>query len=165
MFRQQPVESEKVHALIEAALRSPSSRGRAPWEFIVVTNRQLLTTLAAAKQSGSAFLQGAPLGIVVCGSSEKSDVWIEDCAIATTLIQLTAESLGLKTCWIQIRERMHDERRTAEEFIREVLDIPASRSIATMVAVGYPDEHKPPRPHEALPYEKVFHDRYGQPFS
>ena len=41
-FQEKPVENEKIELLIEAALRSPSSRGYNPWEFIVVTERELL---------------------------------------------------------------------------------------------------------------------------
>ena len=38
-FLAKPVEDEKIDLLIEAALRSPSSRGFNPWEFVVVTER------------------------------------------------------------------------------------------------------------------------------
>ena len=39
---------------------------RNPWEFIVVTERDLLEKLSSAKTHGSAFLKNAPLGIVIC---------------------------------------------------------------------------------------------------
>jgi len=41
-FLEKPVEGEKIDMLVEAALRSPSSRGLNPWEFIVVTGQGLL---------------------------------------------------------------------------------------------------------------------------
>ena len=34
-----------------------------------------------------------------------SDVWIEDASIASIMIQLQAEDLGLGSCWVQVRER------------------------------------------------------------
>ena len=106
-YRGEAVAPGSVKLLVEALLRAPSSRNINPWEFIIVDDRQLLQQLAAAKQHGSAFLQDAALGIVVCADSTQSDAWIEDCAIAAILAQMTALSLGLGSCWIQIRNRSH----------------------------------------------------------
>ncbi len=160
-FLQKPVEAEKVDLLIEAALRSPSSRGLNPWEFVVVTDRDILGKLARAKPHGSAFLKDAPLGIVVCADPERCDVWIEDASIASTFIQLAAESLGLGSCWIQIRERMHDEAKSAQEYIAEILKIPSTMKVESIIAIGYPDEKKPPHGKEALEYAKVHMGVYG----
>lgn len=104
-FLAKQVEPEKMDLLAEAALRSPSSRGLRPWEFIFVTDRSLLEKLSRAKSYGSSHLKNAPLAIVVCADPAKCDVWIEDSSIASTFIQLAAESLGLGNCWIQIREK------------------------------------------------------------
>jgi len=84
-FSGDKVEAQKVELLKEAALRAPSSRGVNPWEFIFITDRNLLAKLSAAKPHGSTFLKDAPLGIVVCADPEKSDVWVEDASIATIL--------------------------------------------------------------------------------
>ncbi len=56
-YLDKPVEKEKIELLIEAALRSPSSRGFNPWEFIVVTDRDLLEKLSKAKTHGASFLK------------------------------------------------------------------------------------------------------------
>ena len=94
-FKKEPVEPEKMDVIIEAALRSPSSMGNNPWEFIVVTEPEKVMVLSAAKQHGSTFLKNAPCAIVVCADPEKSTVWIEDCSIASIFIQMAAESIGL----------------------------------------------------------------------
>jgi nitroreductase len=158
------IEADKIELLKEAALRAPSSMGHNPWEFIFVTDQQLLAKLAKAKPHGSSFLAGARLGIVVCVDPEKSAVWIEDAAIATIFIQLAVESLGLKSCWIQIRERMHDDTKSAEAYIAEVLNIPSKFKVVTMVGIGYPAEQKAPHTRDELQDEKVFLNRYGSPF-
>ncbi len=85
-FLVKPVEKEKIEEIIEAALRSPSSRGLNPWEFVIVTEPDLLVKLSNAKIHGSQFLKNAPLGIVVCANPKKCDVWVEDCSIASTFI-------------------------------------------------------------------------------
>ena len=60
-FEPLKVEAEKIDLLIEAALRSPSSRAIYPWEFVVVTDREILGKLSKSKNFGSAFLADAPL--------------------------------------------------------------------------------------------------------
>jgi nitroreductase len=163
-YQKRSVESEKIQTLVEAALRSPSSMGYNPWEFVVVDDADLLDKLSKAKLHGSGFIKNAPLGIVVCADPERSSVWVEDASIACTYIQLAAESLGLGSCWIQIRERMHDQTKTAEAYISEVLKIPNKMKVEAMIAIGYPDEQKPPRAKEDLQYGKVHQNLYGKPF-
>ncbi len=161
-FLKKPVEKEKIDMLIEAALRAPSSMGSRPCELIIVSERDLLEKLSMAKQHGSAFLKNAPLGLIVCADPDKSDVWVEDSSIVSIFIQLTAESIGLRSCWIQIRERMHNESQTAQEYISKLLNIPEKIKVESIVAVGYPDEQKPPHKKETLQYEKVYLNSYGR---
>jgi nitroreductase len=163
-FEDRPVEADRVNLLIEAALRSPSSMGRNPWEFVVVSERQTLERLASAKPHGATFLKDAPLGIVVCADPEKCDVWIEDASIASVFIHLAAESLGLGSCWIQIRERMHESGSTAEAHVAKVLNLPEDLHVESIVAVGYPAEQKPPHSRDGLQFEKVHSESYGRPF-
>ncbi len=161
-YKKSDVEGSKIEKIIEAALRAPSSRGINPWEFIVVRDRDTLGRLSEAKKHGSAFLKDAPLGIVVCADPEKSDMWIEDASIASTFILLAAESLGLGSCWIQIRERIHDDTVSAEEYVVQVLDIQKNLRVESIVAIGYPDEEKTPHRAEELQYDKVFLNSYGR---
>ncbi|MBS1237600.1 MAG: nitroreductase [Deltaproteobacteria bacterium] len=163
-YQKKTIEPDTIQTLVEAALRSPSSMGYNPWEFVVVDDADLLDKLSKAKLHGSGFIKNAPLGIVVCADPERSSVWVEDASIACTYIQLAAESLGLGSCWIQIRERMHDQTKTAEAYISEVLKIPNKMKVEAMIAIGYPDEQKPPRAKEDLQYGKVHQNLYGKPF-
>jgi len=65
-YRDEDIEPEVVELLKEAALRSPTSRNFRPWRFVFVTDRGKLAALSRAKESGSSFLAGARLGVVVC---------------------------------------------------------------------------------------------------
>ncbi|MDA8229543.1 MAG: nitroreductase family protein [Desulfitobacterium hafniense] len=162
-FEVRNVEKEKIDQLIKAALLSPSSRRLRPWEFIVVENRETLKKLAGARQ-GAAFLDNAPLAIVVVADPDKCDVWVEDSSIATIIIQLTAESLGLGSCWIQIRERVGDSGQTAEDYVRGELSIPSKLKVESIVAIGYPAETKAPNDESSLKYEKVYSGEYGNKY-
>ncbi|NOX19855.1 MAG: NAD(P)H-dependent dehydrogenase/reductase [Nitrospirae bacterium] len=161
-YESREVEKEKIDLILEAALRAPSSRSLNPWEFIVVTDKELIEKLSRAKEHGSAFLKGAPLAVVVCADPERCDVWVEDCSIASILIQLQAHDLGLGSCWVQIRKRMHDSVKTAEDYVKEVLGIPDNRVVESIIGIGYSAEKKPPHPRESLQFEKIYINRYGE---
>jgi len=163
-FQNKAIEPEKIDRLAEAALRAPSSRGFNPWQFVFVTDRDMLDRLSRAKPHGASFLKGAALGIVVCADPSKSDVWVEDASITTIMLLLAAESLDLGGCWIQIRERQHSEGKMAQDYIRELLNIPNELQVEAIVAVGYPAEQKPPHSAEELQFEKVHRGEYGKPY-
>jgi len=159
-FKPVPVERGKIDLLIETALRAPSSRGLNPWRFIVVDQPDILEKLSHAKPHGGAFLRGAPLGIAVIADPAKSDAWVEDCSIASILVQLAAEALGLGSCWIQIRNREHNATTSAESYVREVLSIPETLNVECLIALGYGDEIKSAHPAHTLEMEKVHMNRY-----
>ncbi|MBU1567883.1 MAG: nitroreductase family protein [Proteobacteria bacterium] len=154
-FTEQPIEKEKIDLLVEAVLRSPSSRGLNPWEFVVVTDQERINNLAKAKAHGSVFMKNAPLAIVVCGDPARGDVWIEDCSIASIIIHLAATDLGLGSCWIQIRRRDHDGKISAEEYVKNLLGIRENLMVEAIIAIGYPKEEKPGHPLSSLPFDKV----------
>ena len=159
-YKKTKIEEGKIQELVKAALLSPSAKNICPWEFIVATNEELLVKLSKAKAAGSSFLKDAPLGIIVLADSSQSDVWIEDAAIAATIIHLTAEAMGLGSCWIQIRERKNNDTITAEEYVRDLLELPANIRVEAIISVGYADEEKAPHKEEELKYNKVYMNSY-----
>lgn len=160
-FQDRAVEPDKIDILIEAALRSPSSRGLNPWEFIVVKDKEMLNQLSACKHHGATFLKEAPLGIVVLADPKVCDVWVEDTSIAATYIQLTAESMALKSCWIQVRKREYSTDKSASQRVAELLNIPSHLEVACIIAIGYPAENLPGHPRESLGYQKIHEESYG----
>jgi nitroreductase len=146
---------------MEAALRSPSSRGFNPWEFVVIDDPQTITRLSTAKPHGAAFLAKAPLAIAVCGDPEQSDVWVEDVSIAAIILHLAATDLELGSCWIQLRKRNYDNATTAGEFAAEVLGLRQGLTVSAIMAIGYPAQQPSPHPLSSLQQEKVSLNRYG----
>lgn len=163
-YTKTPLDRQEIDILIEALLRAPSSRNVNPWEFVIADDRELLTKLATAKQHGSNFLKDAALGIVVCADSTKSDVWVEDCSIASILVQMTAQSMGLGSCWIQIRNRQHDGKTTSELFIQKLLGLPEHIKVESIISIGHPGEKRQPLPAGKLQYDKVRHNVYATPW-
>ena len=154
-YTDRAIEPEKIDILKEALLRSPSSREIRPWRFYFVDSPETLEALSKSKPHGASFLKNAPLGIVICGEPDRPDVWVEDCSIAALVAHLTAHSLGLGSCWIQIRKRQFDDTTTSEEYIRSTLNLPENLTVEAIVAIGYPGEDKPGVPENNLPADKI----------
>ena len=154
-YEDREIDPETFELLKEAALRAPTSRGIKPWRFVFVTDKALLERLSKAKKSGSGFLKGASLGVVVCAIENESDVWIEDCSIASIILQLAGQSLGLGSCWIQIRNRMYSDDMSSEDYVRGVLNLPKNLRVESIISFGYPDEEKSHVRKEQLDYQKI----------
>jgi nitroreductase len=153
-YKNIPLEKEKIDYIIKSVLSSPSSRGINPWEFFIITDKEKLNKLSLSKH-GAEFLKNSDLGVIVCGNPQKSDVWIEDCSIASSYILLAAEEVGLGACWIQIRNRMFDTNIKAEDYIKTIVSIPEELSILSIISIGYPDENLCPHKENDLLFQKV----------
>ena len=160
-FTSENLTQEEVVALLKAALMSPASKRSNPWQFIVVDNKETLKTLSHCKEHGAAFLGDAALAIVVMADPLASDVWIEDASIASTLIQLQAEDLGLGSCWIQVRERFTATGMTSDEVVHGVLEIPLQMQVLSIVAIGHKCMERKPFDEEHLQWEKVHINKFG----
>ena len=159
-FSDKRVEEELIHQLLKAVLLSPSSKNSQPWEFIVVDDPGLLEQLSIAKPHGACLLKHAPLAVVVTGDKTKSDIWIEDCSIASIILQLAAEALGLGSCWVQIHKRYFDDDKTANEFISELLNIPDHLEVLSVVGIGYKAADRPALTEKEIDWKKIVRNSY-----
>ena len=160
-FTSQAVEPEKVDVIIESALRASSGRAVRPWEFVVVTDKNILETLSVAKPVGAEFVKDAPVGVVICADPTKSNLWIEDCSIVAVSMQYAALSQGLGSRWCQIRGANFNDDKSSRDHIAELLDLPDNLDVECIIAVGYPDEEMVPYKKEELEFGKVNYNRYG----
>jgi len=154
-YQDREIDAEKIEQLKEAALRAPSSRGINPWRFVFITDKAMLEKLSSAKESGSSFLKGAALGVVVAAKQGESDVWVEDCSIASIILQLAGCSLGLGSCWIQIRNRRHSNSMSAEDYVKQTLALPDEFQVECIISFGYPAEVKRPVAASDLEWKKI----------
>ncbi|PWE00647.1 nitroreductase family protein [Marinilabilia rubra] len=159
-FTADKVEQEKIDQLLKAALWSPTSKNNRPWEFVVVEDSQTLEQLSQCKPHGASFLANAPLGIVVLGDAGKSDVWVEDCSIASILMQMTAESIGLGSTWIQIRLRLDEEGSTAGDNVKEVINAPENLEVLGIMAFGYKAKERQPYSEDVLLWDRVHYEKF-----
>lgn len=160
-FTEEELSEDDVMLLMRAALMSPSSKRSTCWQFVLVDDKEMLGRLSRCKAHGSELLAGAPLAIVVLGDPLVSDVWIEDTSIASLMIQLQAEDLGLGSCWVQVRERYAADGTPADEVVRGLLGIPLQMQVLSIIAVGHKASAREPFDESNLQWEKIHINTYG----
>ena len=160
-FTGEELSQEQVVALLKAALMAPTSKRSNSWQFIAVDDKEILKQLANWKEQASAFIADAALAVVVTADPLASDVWIEDASIASIMIQLQAEDLGLGSCWVQIRERFTASGMPSDEYVREVLDIPLQLQVLSIIAIGHKGMERKPFDEGHLQWEKIHINKYG----
>ncbi len=158
-FTDQALTPEQAESLLKAALMAPSSRGRAPWYFVAVDDRERLRGLAQCKPHGADFLAECSLAVAVLANPMESDVWEEDAAIAAIYMQLQAEDLGLGSCWCQICNRETADGGSAADYVRQLLDIPYQLEVVAIIGFGHKAQTQPPIDESNLAWEKIFINR------
>ena len=132
-YTQQPVEKEKLETLVRAGMAAPSSRDRRPWEFIIVTDRDILDTMGDGLPLAR-MLKETKQAIIVCGDTVKSgNAWQLDCSAAAQNVLLAAESLGLGAVWTA--SYPYPERM---KVVRDALQLPDHVIPLTVIPIGYP---------------------------
>ena len=161
-FMETQISPELVEQLMHAVLMSPSSKRSNPWQFILVDDPFMLQSLSECKKNGSQLIAGCALAVVVIADPGRSDVWIEDASVASLVLQLESEDLGLGSCWVQIRMRQSAEGEDSEAVVRRLLDIPEDMRVESIVAIGMKLETRKPFDESRLEWEKVHIGRFGR---
>ena len=160
-YTDEPISEDKLKGILCAGLAAASSKNRRPWEFIVIRDKEMLRNLGNCRPGASALLDHCDTAIVVAADSELVDVWVEDCASAITQMHLTADALGVGSCWLQVRMRTSpDGQRETMEVVRELLGIPEKYSVMAILVLGMPAQHLGARTAEELPWDKIHHERF-----
>ena len=154
-YEGRPVEQEKIHLLLKAAMAAPTARNQREWEFVVVTDRGVLQELSQASPYAKP-TAGAPLAIVPVANTERMNgtAYLEqDLGAAVENILIEVEELGLGAVWMGIMPR---EERMAK--VAEVLRLPDHIVPFAIVAVGYPAEAK--EAGDRYEEDRVHYNRY-----
>ena len=144
-FRPDPVPSEKIDYLLEAARLAPSWANGQCVTFLVVTDPRAKRALARA---GNEWIERAPVIIVACALPTQSGVkgdqpyYLVDVGVAMEHLMLAAAEQGLGTCWVGWFD---------EEEARAALGVPEGVRIVASTPLGYPAEDPAPRPRKSLP--------------
>lgn len=141
-YSDRPVDREILDAIVKVAQTAPSSRNSKSSAFMIVEDRDTLDALSQMRDYGSGLLAGAPAAIVVMGDDSKTDLWVDNCAISATFIQLAVTAMDLVSCWVHCngRPRLKDEPdgAKAEDYVRDLLGLKDGLRPYCVIAIGYP---------------------------
>lgn len=154
------IDDKMITQILQAGLLSASSRGRQPWEFIVVRDKGMLEKMSFCRKGSADMLKQAEAAIVVVANEDITDVWVEDCSIAMSNMHLMADSLGLGSCWIQGRLRIAADGTQTEEYLRGLLGYPANYKLEAMLSLGIAKNHPEPYSLDELDMSKVHYDHW-----
>ena len=161
-FTEEKLTQDEVVAILKAGLMSASSKRSNCWRFIAVDDKELLEKLSHCKEAGADFIKDAAVAVVVAADPLASDVWIEDASVASVMIQLQAEDLGLGSCWVQVRERYTADGIPANEYIHELLGLPLPLQVLSVIAIGHKGMERKPFDESRLQWEKVYLNKYTE---
>ena len=146
-YAERPIEEEKLNLILESARLAPSASNTQPWHFYVVKDKKKIKALSKKMPLGShlvinSFIAEAPVVIVATAGPlsflQKVASFIVnkrwyylDVAIALEHMVLTAQELGIGSCWIG----WFDEKK-----IKTLLDIPKEEEVIALLTLGYPKE-------------------------
>ena len=143
-----PIPHADLETIVDCARLAPSGRNEQPWDFIVVTDRALIDQLKVA----AIWMEhaGAIIAVVLDPTSRW---WVEDGAAAVENILLASTALGYGACWLEGYTLRMEER------LKELLGVPESKRLLTLVPIGVPVEWPV---EEKKPLEAVIHwETYG----
>jgi nitroreductase len=81
-------------------------------------------------------------------------------AIAAIILQLTAEAMGLGSCWAQMRLRFDASGRSAEANVREILNLPEDWCVDCIIGIGQPQRRLPGHLRADLPDDRMYRNQY-----
>ncbi|MHA2424230.1 MAG: nitroreductase family protein [Candidatus Thorarchaeota archaeon] len=157
------VPQEMIDSIIEAGRWAPSCANAQAWNFVVLTDPNILLKAHEALSRGNAYAKAAPVMVVVAAkedggcSSHKLPYFMMDVGLATQNMLLQAVHLGLLG---------HPTAGWDEDLLKETLAIPIEYRIVTVIFFGFEGriedldertQEKERRPRTRKPLEEILH--------
>ena len=142
-FTDEPVSREDLTTLLKAGMAAPSAMNVQPWEFVVITEPEILEKFRGSLMFAKMV---APAAICVLGRTRipgrktTEDFWVQDCSAATENILLAAVALGLGAVWIGVHPVFIFGKQ-----VRSILNLPSGVTPLNLIYIGHPAEEKEPR--------------------
>ena len=145
-YTSDPVEEDKLEAVLEAARLAPTAANRQPFQILVIHTKGREEALRRIYRRHW-FVQ-APIVICACGVPAENWVRMDgknyndvDVTIAMDHLILAAADLGLGTCWVAAFD---------PDAAREVLNLPEGVEPVAFTPLGYPADAPGDKKRKAL---------------
>ena len=123
----EPIPRQDLEAIVDAGRLAASDNNRQPWDFIVVTERDMIDKLKVA----SRWMEkaGAIIAVVLDPASRW---WLEDGSAAVENMLIASTALGYGSCWLE------GYTLPREAAFKGLLGIPKEKRLLTLVPIGVP---------------------------
>jgi len=148
LFLDKPIVKEDLESLIDVARFAPTARNVQPWEFVVVTDKKVLTKIANLAENGR-FISGAGACIAVYCAETK--YYLEDGCAATVNILNAAAALGIGSCWVA------GDKKDYADTVLQLLSLPSGYKLISLIALGYPKDKDAFRTTDKRPLKELMH--------
>ena len=146
-FTGEPIPREDLLKIVDAGRLAASGYNRQPWDFIVVTDREMIDRLKVASE-----WMDKAAAIIAVVLDPSSEWWVEDGSAAVENMLIASTALGYGSCWLEGYTLPHEE-----EF-KELLGAPKGKRLLTLMPIGVPVAWPTSR---KKPLEEVLHwERY-----
>ena len=149
-FFDKEISDEDIEIFLKAATLAPSAGNLQPWSFIVVKDASTKEKLSEAALGQKSLIMSSVV-FVICAEASRSVprygergtklYCLQDTAVATMNIILTASHNGLGSCWIGAFN---------EEMVSKTFQLPEGVRPIALLPVGYPADAPPQRPRRQL---------------
>lgn len=147
-YTDKPLTKEMLKEIVDAARFAPTARGIQPWEFIIITAGATLKRIGEIAENGRFVSQAKACIAVFCSDTK---YYLEDGCAATQNLLIAATAYGIASCWVA-----GDKKPYGDE-IRNLLNVPASLKLVSLIALGYPEQQESFRIKDKRSLDEVIH--------
>ena len=136
-YEKKEIPNDVLSKILEAGRQAPSAANKQPLHFIVLTDDNLKKEFS--KGLFNRFIKDSPVTIVGCAKTGNilTGKWsIVDTTIALQNMVIAAWTMGVGSCWVGDFN---------EDKVKQLLKIPDTWKVVTLVSFGYPAEQPKPR--------------------
>jgi len=142
-FTDEAIPKPDLKTIVDAGRLAATGSNRQPWDFIVVTDRTMISEFTV---SGAWISKAGAVIVVVMDPSSRW--WVEDGAAAIENVLLASTALGYGSCWVEGDAIPH------EEYYKSLLGIPSEKRVMALLPIGVAVETPAPL---KKPLENVLH--------
>jgi nitroreductase len=148
-----PIPEADLDQILEAGWRSPSARNNQHWDFVVVTDHEVLQELSTVWMgAGHIAAAQAAIALVMPEPPDERTKLLDqyDLGQATMAMAIAATELGVGTGHSAIGD---------QDKARAILGVPADHFVAYLLGLGYPADRPlaPIRKPNRRPFDEVVH--------
>lgn len=143
-FCRTEIQADDVEQVLRAALIATYGKDGNTVELYPVEDPHLLERLADARDHGAECIVQAPMAVAVVADRLYDGAWVENCSAVVWAMCAQAAERQLAYRSVQIRGYQLTDGTMSDEVVRGILDIPESRTVYAVVAIGTADKSAPP---------------------